>query len=79
MKENLTSATRDLEEMIEICLSSRRWNVDFFLLLTSFHESLHKYSLIILMFLEINIRGLSIYNQMDPVINVFVWKWETTV
>ena len=60
MKEKLTSAMRDLEEMIEICLSSRQWNFDFFLLLTYFHESLHKYSLIILIRLEINIRGLSI-------------------
>ena len=29
MKEKLTSAMRVLEEMPEICLSSRQWNVDF--------------------------------------------------
>ena len=50
MKEKLTSAMRDLEEIIEICLSSRQRNVDFFLSLAYFHESLHKYSLVILIF-----------------------------
>ena len=30
MKEKLTSAMKDLEEMLEICLSSRQRNVDFF-------------------------------------------------
>ena len=45
MKE-VTSAVRILEEMLEICLSSRQSNVDFFLLLPYFRESLDKYSLV---------------------------------
>ena len=48
MKEKLTNAMRVLEEMLEICLSSRQRNVDifFFLLLAYFHESLHNIALL---------------------------------
>ena len=47
MKEKLTSTMRDLEEKLEICLSSRQCNVGFFfLLLAYFHESLPNIALL---------------------------------
>ena len=47
MKEKLTSAMRDLEEKLEICLSSRQCNVGFFFSFTAyFHESVPNIALL---------------------------------
>ena len=51
MKEKLTSAMRNLEEKLEICLSSRQCNVGFFFSFTGLlSRKSPKYSLVILIF-----------------------------
>ena len=50
MKEKLTSAMRDLEEKLEICLSSRQCNIVFFFFYCLLSRKSPKYSLVILIF-----------------------------
>ena len=50
MKEKMTSAMRDLEEKLEICLSSRQCNVGFFSFTGLLSRKPPKYSLVILIF-----------------------------